>query len=201
MLSINIYLRFALMAVLLIGGTVLAFLFGFWYAFPLLLAGIALLVGYVMLGTVQSAAQIMNATDFEGAEKRLNLTLTPKLLYPTNRAYYYMLKGSIALANRQTDESEQWLRKAQEVKIPTDNEKAMLEIQLGNIMASKGKWQQAKNHLRAAKQMKVSEPQIKEQIKQFEKTLQQQSQMRSAARGQQGQTMRPGGKRRRPKIR
>jgi len=83
MLSINIYLRFALMAVLLIGGTVLAFLFGFWYAFPLLLAGIALLVGYVMLGTVQSAAQIMNATDFEGAEKRLNLTLTPKLLYPT----------------------------------------------------------------------------------------------------------------------
>ena len=45
MFSINIYLRFALVALCLIGGTVLAFQFGFWYAFPFLLVGVFLLVG------------------------------------------------------------------------------------------------------------------------------------------------------------
>ncbi|MBK8042043.1 MAG: hypothetical protein IPK21_04895 [Haliscomenobacter sp.] len=80
MLTINIYLRFALIAVSIIGGAVLAFAFGFWYAFPFFLAALTLIVGYILLGTVQSAAQFMQATDLEATEKRLNLTLSPKLL-------------------------------------------------------------------------------------------------------------------------
>ena len=75
MLTINIYLRFALIAVSIIGGVILAFAFGFWYAFPFFLAALTLIVGYVLLGTVQSAAQFMQATDLEATEKRLNLTL------------------------------------------------------------------------------------------------------------------------------
>ncbi len=201
MLSINIYLRFALMGVLLIGGTVLAFLFGFWYAFPLLLIGLGLLIGYLLLGTVQSASQMMQENDMVGASKRLDLTLSPRLLYATNRAYYYMLKGSIAAAQHQPDEAEALLKKAQSIKIPTANEKAMLELQLANIAASKGKWTQAKNHFRAAKQLQVTEPTIKEQLKMFEKALNQQKQARSTQLGQQGKAMRPGGKRRRPKMR
>ena len=30
-----------------------------------------------------------------------------------------------------------WLKKAEEINVPTDNEKAMLQIQLANIAASK----------------------------------------------------------------
>jgi len=34
--------------------------------------------------------------DFDAAEKRLGLTLSPKFLYVTNRAMYYIMKGTIA---------------------------------------------------------------------------------------------------------
>jgi len=197
MLSINIYVRFALMGVLLIGGTILAFIFGFWYTFPLLLIGLILLVGYILLGTVQSASVAMQAGDFAKAESRLGLTLTPRLLYATNRAYFYMLKGSIAANSHQPDEAEAYLKKAQSIKIPTPNEKAMLELQLANIAASKGKWTQAQNHFREVKKLSVTDATVKEQIKMFEKALNQQKQARSM--GQRG--IRPGGKRRRPKMR
>ena len=202
MLTINIYLRFALMGVLIVGGIVLSFIqgFGFWYAFPLLLIGLVLFVGYVLLGTVQSAAQFMQNNDFIATEKRLNLTLSPRLLYTTNRAFYYMIKGSIALAQKKVDEGEAYLKKAQQIKIPTDNERAMLELQLANISATKGKWKQAQNHFRAAKNMKVTEGMIKEQLKQFEKVLQNRGQMKAASRGGKSGAFQAGGKRRRPKM-
>ncbi len=203
MFTINIYLRFALIGVFLVGGIILSFIkgFGFWYALPLILVGLVLLIGYLILGTVQSAAQMMQSQDFEATEKRLNLTLTPRLLYATNRAFYYMIKGSVALNQKKVDEGEAFLKKAQQIKIPSDNEKAMLELQLANIAATKGKWKQAQNHFRTAKGMKVTEGVIKDQLKQFEKVLQNRGQMKAAGRmgGQKG-GFRPGGKRRRPKM-
>lgn len=204
MFSINIYLRFALIALLLGGGIALAIAYGFWYSFPLLLIGIVLLVGYIMLGTVQSAAMMMQDADLTNAEKRLNLTLTPRLLYATNRAYYYMLKGTIAVSRKNTEEGEMWLEKARSINIPTDNEKAMIELQLANIHASKSRWKQAKNHFREAKKLKITDANIKEQMKQFEKALQNSGQLKAASRmgGKGGSMMmRPGGKRRRPKMR
>lgn len=204
MFTINIYLRFALIAVGIIGGTVLSVLWGFWYGFPFILAGVVLLVGYLVLGTVQSAAMLMQEGDMLKTEKRLALTLTPKLLYVSNRAYYYMIKGSMALANKDTDSGERWLKKAQEVKVPTDNEKAMIEIQLANIQASKGKAKQAQIHLRNAKALKVTEPTIKDQMKQLEQSIKGMGAMgaRNQMGGRGSAMMRQGkSKRRRPKMR
>ncbi len=202
MFTINIYLRFALIALFLGGGIVLAFLFGFWYAFPLLLLGLAFLIGYILLGTVQSAAVLLQEGDFDAAEKRLDLTLKPAWLYSTNRAYFYMLKGSLAMSRQDMDESEAWLLKAKEVEVPTENERAMLELQLANIMASRDRWKAAKLHYRNAKKMKITEGAIKEQLQQFEKALSNRNQMKAAARqGHRGNPMQPGGKRRRPKLR
>ena len=202
MFGINIYLRFALIALTLIGGIVLAVLVSFWYALPILLVGIVLIVGYFLLGTIQSAAMLMQKGDLEATEKRLNMTFNPKWLYATNRAYYYMLKGSIAMARKDVEASEHYLKMAREINVPTENEKAMLELQLANISASKGKWKQAQIHYRNLKQLKVTEPTIKEQIKEFDKVMQNQGQMKAATRmgGQQGGMIRQGGKRRRPKM-
>lgn len=199
MFTINIYLRFALIALFLGGGIALAFLYGFWYSFPLLLIGLILLVGYVLFGTVQSAAMLMQDADFDKTEKRLNLTLSPKLLYSTNRAYFYMIKGSVAMAKQNMEESEEYLRKAQEIDVPSDNERAMLELQLANIMASRNKWKQAQRHFRNAKKLKITEPNIKEQLNQFEKALSNRGQMKAAQR--MGGMQQRGGKRRRPKMR
>ncbi|MEM6697636.1 MAG: hypothetical protein AAF806_26460 [Bacteroidota bacterium] len=201
-MTINIYLRFALIGVFLVSGVILAILFGFWYSFPLLLVGLFLLVGYVLLGTVQSAGVMMQSMDIDSAEKRLNMTLNPKWLYTTNKAFYYMLKGTFAAHRKDMEESEKWLKKAQEIDVPTDNERAMIELQLANISANKGKWKQAEGHFRKVKKMNITEPNLLGQIAEFEKVFNQRGQVKAARRGGQGgQMMRQGGKRRRPKMR
>ncbi len=180
MFTLNIYLKFALIGLLLLGGTALAFAYGFWYAFPFLLIGVLVLVSYFLLGTVQSAAQLVQTGQLDEAEKRLGLTFKPNWLYRTNRAFYYLMKGTIAMQRKDNNAAEEWLNKAQEIELPTDNEKAMVALQLANIQATKGNWNSAKNHFRKAKACKVTEPQLKEQIKMFEKALTNRGQMKHA---------------------
>ena len=117
-----------------------------------------------------------------------------------------MLKGTLAVGKKNTDEGEMWLEKARSINVPTDNEKAMIELQLANIHAGKSRWKQAKNHFRVAKGLKITDANIKEQLKQFEKALNNSGQLKAATRmggGKKGggMMMRPGGKRRRPKMR
>ncbi len=202
MFTINIYVRFALIALFLVGGVILAFAYGFWYAFPFLLAGVILLVGYFLLGTVQSAAQMIQDQNFEEAEKRLDLTFKPEWLFSTNRAYYNMVKGTLAAFKKDTDSAATYFTKAQDIGLSSDNETAMLELQMANIAASKNKWQQAQIHMKKLKRLSVTEPQIKEQIQQMEKAMKSRGAVKAAR--QQGinpMQMRPGGKRRRPKMR
>lgn len=202
MFSINIYLKFGLIALTLIGGTILAIVYGFWYAFPFLLTGILLLVSYFLLGTVQSTAKLVQEAKFEEAEKQLNLTIKPEWLYSANRAYYNMIKGTLAAARKDNQTAEVYFSKAQDIGVSSDNEAAMIELQLANIAATKNKWQQAKVHFKNLKKLKVTEPQLKEQIQQFEKALKQRGQLKAASRsGINPMRMNPGGKRRRPKMR
>lgn len=205
MFKINIYLKFALIALFLGGGILLWVFQGFWYSFPLLLIGIGLLASYFLLGTITSAAEMIQETNFAGAEKRLNLTFFPKWLYVTNRAVYYIMRGAIAMDKKDTKAAEELFETANSMKLPSDNEKAMVLLQLANINATKNKWSAAKNYFREAKGLKVSEGAIKDQLNQFEKALQNQGQVKLArTMGKQGmQMMRGGGssKRRRPKMR
>jgi tetratricopeptide (TPR) repeat protein len=199
-------LKLGLIALCLVGGTLLAIFQGFWYAFPILLIGILLLASYLLLGTIQSAAKFIQAMDFEGASKRLDLILFPKLLYVTNKAYYYILKGTIAEHQGRSEEAEALLNEAQNLDLPTDNEKAAVALQLANISAKKNKWNQAKLQFRNIKNLKVTEGALKEQIKEFEKALNNRGQIKAATRaGYGGKTkgipLKPGGKRRRPKMR
>ena len=204
MFVINPYLRIALMAAGILGGITLWVAYGFWYGFPFLLAGIILLVGYIFLGTVGSAAKAMQAMDFDRSEKLLNLTLNPKWLYATNRAYFYMIKGSVALQQKDMEKGEEYLKMAEEIDVPTDNEKAMLQLQLANIAASKSNWKKANIHYRNIKSLKITDPNVKDQLEQFDKVMAQRGQQKAAQRmggGRSRNVMQPGGKRRRPKMR
>ena len=178
MFTINIYLKFAVIAVCLIGGTIMAFTLGFWYAFPFLLIGIGFLLSYILLGTVQSAATLVEQMNLGGATQRLNLTWKPNWLYKPNRAYYYIMKGTIAAQIKDNEEAEKWFMTAKNIGVPSGNESAMVELQLANLMAGKKKWNAAKNHLRAAKKNKITEAQLRDQIKQFEKALSNRGQMK-----------------------
>lgn len=199
MFTINIYLRFVLMAVLTIGGIILSATIHFWYGFPFWLIGLALIVGYVLLGTVQSAAELMQKMDFEGSEKRLGLILNYKWLMGPNKAYYYIIKGTIALNTKNYEQAEEWLEQANNMQLQSDEERGMVLFQLANLSANKGKWNIAQIHFRNLKKLKITDPGMKEQIKQFEKALSNRGQIKHLRQG--GSSAMTGGKRRRPKMR
>jgi len=125
------------------------------------------------------------------------------LLYPTNRAYYYILKGSFAVNRKDNKEAENLFNKALSIKLPTDNEKAMILLQLANINAAKNKWTTAKKYYNEIKKLKVTEKALKDQIKQFNKVFANKAAMRQAAAMGKGghKLLTAGGKRRRPKMR
>ena len=197
------YVRFALIALGIAGGIALWVAFGFWYGFPFLLAGIILLVGYIFLGTVGPAAKAVQMQDFDRGEQLLNLTLKPEWLYSANRAFYYMMRGTIALSRKDLNAAEGWLKQADNIDVPTANEKAMLKLQLAQIEANRRNFPAAKKYLKSARETNVKLPQIVEQMDMLDNALKQSGQVKAAQRmGKQGhQMMSRGGKRRRPKGR
>jgi len=204
MFTINIYLKFALIALFLGGGIILTFFQGLVWSWPLILVGLILLASYIFLGTIQSAAQLVQESKFDEAENRLALTFKPGWLYVTNRAMYYIMKGSISMQKNDTKQAEDYFDTALNMKLPSDNEKGMVLLQMAGIKGQQNKWNAAKNYFREAKKLNITEGQLKEQLNMFEKAINNRGQANVArSMGRQGMKMMKGGggKRRRPKMR
>ncbi len=203
MLSINIYLRFALIAIGFIGGIALCITQGFWYGFFFVLAAIVLLIGYFLLGTLNSATMMMQMGDTAGAAQRLDLTFFPGLLYQPVRGGFYLIKATMKLQEQKWDEGEELLQKCLTIGLPSENETAMVNLQLANIAAQKSNWPKAEQYLKKAKTYRISEPTLKDQLNQFEKALTQRGmQQKTAVRmGMATGFKQAGGKRRIPRGR
>jgi tetratricopeptide (TPR) repeat protein len=206
MLTINIYVKLALIALFLIGGVAMTFWLGIGYSWIFLLAGLILLASYLLLGTIQSTADKIQKMDFAGAEKQLSLTYFPNLLYVTNRAMYYILKGSLDANKKDTKSAEENFQKALALKLPTDNEKGMVLLQLCNIQMMKSNWAGAQNYFSQIKKLKITEPMMLEQVDQIKKAIDNRGTMNVArSMGKQGmqmmRNMGGGSKRRRPTMR
>ncbi len=203
MFTINIYLRLALIVGGILGGIALWAAFGFWYGFPFLLVGVILLAGYLMLGTILSTNQLLSQQKLEEAEARLKMTLTPKLLLIGYKGVYYMTMGAIYMQKKDFKTAETWIRKSLDAGLPSDNERAAAWLQLVMISAGKNNLKAAQNHLSEVKKLTVTEPMLKEQIKEVDKQMKQagQSMNPSMMAMMGGKGFRPGSKRRQPKVR
>lgn len=203
MFTINIYLRFALIVGGIVGGIALWVGLGFWYGFPFLLVGLVLLVGYIILGTIMSSNQLLGQQQLDAAEARLKLTYFPNLLLVGYKGVYYMTHGAIAMQRRDFPTAEGWLKKSLDAGLPSDNEKGAAMLQLVMISASKNKPKEAQIQFAELKKLNVTEPMLKEQIKDVEKQMKQMTQAMSPGMMSMmgGKGFRPGGKRRTPKMR
>ena len=203
MFTINIYLRFALIALGILGGIGLWIGFGFWYGFPFLLVGIILLAGYLMLGTIMSSNQLLGAQQLDAAQARLEMTYFPKLLLVGYKGVYYMTHGALAMQKRDFPTAEGWLKKSLEAGLPSDNEKGAAMLQLVMIYASKNNPKAAQSQFAELKKLNVTEQMLKDQIKDVEKQMKQLNQAMSPAMMSMmgGKGFRPGGKRRTPRMR
>ncbi len=194
MFIIPIRLRFILIAVGIIGGILVSFLpYGLAWSWMLLIPGIILLVGYFLFGTIPSAAQLMQEGRLDESEARLKQTYKPEWLLKMNRGTYYFIHGAIEVQRKNFDNAEMHMNKALETGMPSDDFTAQIYLFLAQIAASKNKMQQARNQIREAKNLNVSDPQVLAAIKQVETELKRipkggmnprhQQMMRSAKRG------------------
>jgi hypothetical protein len=205
MFTINIYLRFALIAVGILGGIGLWAGFGFWYGFPFLLVGIILLAGYLLLGTIMSTNALISQMRLEEAEQRLKMTYFPGALMMGYKGVYYMTMGGIKMQQRDFKAAEDWVLQALAAGLPTDNERGAAYMLLASIEGSRKNIKGVQMHMAQIKKLNITEPNLKEQIKELETQLKQAGQTMNPAMmammgGRGG--FRPGGsKRRSPKMR
>lgn len=203
MFTINIYLRFFLIIATLLAGFMLAFSQGFWYGFPLILIGIFLLLGYLFLGTILTTNQLIGEQKLNEAEKRLGLTFFPGLLLMGYKGVFYMSKGAIDMQRKDFNSAEKWIKKSLASGLPSDNERGAAMLQLTMIYASKNNRNAAVNQFSELRKLSVTEPMLKEQIREVDKQMKQMGQaMNPSTMGMMGgKGFRPGGKRKTPKMR
>jgi tetratricopeptide (TPR) repeat protein len=171
MFSIPIKLRFALIAAGFVLGIGLWVAYGFWYGFLFLLTGIVLLAGYLMLGTIVSSNQLMGQQRWQEAEERLKMTYFPKWLLVGYKGVYYMTHGALSMQKKDYPAAEQWLKQALDAGLPSDNERGGALLQLVMVAAARNNRQGAMNHFAEIKKLNITEPMLREQVKEVEKQL------------------------------
>jgi hypothetical protein len=204
MFTINVYLRFGVIVGGFLLGVVLWPFFGFWYGFPFLLVSLIFLVGYLLLGTIMSSNNLLSQQRYQEAEERLKLTFFPNLLLVGYKGVYYMTFGALELQKKDFSSAENWLKKALNAGLPSDNERGAALLQLALIAGAKNNRVVAQNYLADIKKLNITEVMLKEQVKEMEKQLKQMGQsmnpsMMAMMGGRGG--FRGGGKRPRPKMR
>ena len=79
-------------------------------------------MSYILLGTVQSAAELVQTMQFDAAEQRLSLTKFPNLLYVTNRGILLYFEGIIGRSKKNNALAEDYFNTTLSLKLPSDNE-------------------------------------------------------------------------------
>lgn len=171
MFTINIYLRFALIALGILGGVALWLAYGFWYGFPFLLVGISLLIGYILLGTIMSTNVLLSQQRLDEAEKRLSLTFFPNLLLVGYKGVYHMTRGALAIQKKDLTAGETYLQMALDAGLPSDNERGAAMLQLLMVSAQRGNRNQMTARLAEIKKLNITESMLKDQIKEVEKQV------------------------------
>ena len=205
MFSINIYLRFALIAVGIICGSILSGMYGFWYGFPFIFVGVILLIGYLLLGTIVSTNTLLSQMRLDEAEARLKLTFFPKLLLVGYKGVFYMTQGAISMQKKDWNTSETLIKKALAAGLPSDNERGAAMLQLLMISAQKGNRNNLPNQLADIKKLKITDASLLEQLKEIEQQIKlaQKNPMNPSTLAMMGgrNGFRPGSKRTRPRVR
>lgn len=173
MLAMNLKWRVIAAVASLVLAIVITFIpgLGLGYSFIFWLIFIVFLVGYFLLGTLSAASKQLQIEDFDGAERILGYTLYPNLMLKMNQAYFHLLKGMIAMKRGDSKTGEELLQKSYDIGLPTDNDKAMVLLNLASLNYTKRKFSVASTQLRQIKELPLKEPSLLMKIAELEQAL------------------------------
>ncbi len=141
------------------------------WEFMIPILGIIMLIwGHFKHGTVYLAFRHLKKKNFQKAEQLLSKIKNPELLDKSQKGYFYMSMGFIELHKQNLDEGNQNLTKALEIGLRTENDQALVNLQLAGISYQKGNFQKATHFLEQAKSCQ-HKPLIAQEIQRLETDL------------------------------
>jgi tetratricopeptide (TPR) repeat protein len=126
---------------------------------------------YFLVGTVPSAAMIMQMGNIEGAEKELSYTKKPEWLQFGMRPMFYFMKGMLAMQTKKYAEAERLIQKAVDEGLPQDDTLAGAYLSFSGLYFQKNNKPECKRYLELAKKIKPTMPELKKYIADIENAL------------------------------
>lgn len=173
---------------------------GSWFSILLVLLFV---VKHALMGTVNAAAMKMQYGDWQGAERVLKYTYKPEWLQFSLHGTYYLMKSRIAFEKKEYKEVERLSKFALTLDMQ-DDFKGMIYLQLINIYGQRKDQRRMTDYLKKAKQLNITQPEIKENINEVELMLQGKHSSQKKMMGRKSQRsmmqqgyMKRGGKKRR----
>lgn len=146
------------------------FVTGHWISgiFVVLLTALLTLIIFRSMRLILAFFQIRQQK-MDGAKKWLERT-NPDYLWKSQKGYYYFLLGSVDIQKNSLAQSEKYFRRALDLGLRMDHDKAAVYLNLAVIMANKRKKREAMNFLNEAKKYDTRGL-MKSEIKQIGKML------------------------------
>ena len=168
---IYIRIRYLLILLFMVIGIALHYRFGWqaaWYCYA---ASVLLYLTYYLFGTVGPAFHKLRRGKVDEAEHLINMIRRPDFLMKRHRAYYHFTKGMIALQKKELPSGEMHLKSALEAGLRTDNDKALVSLNLAHIYFLQKKTEDSRVFLSRAKSFESNDLLIQEKIKELEMAL------------------------------
>ena len=123
---------------------------GFWPSFPLYFVSVIGLVSHFLIGPLRLAQGPMEEGDLEEVEKILASVWYPKLLIKPVRSGYYTIKGQIAMASKDFDNAEKYLKESSSLGTAIPQAEGSNKLQLGMMAMQRNDFKGAEGYIRAS---------------------------------------------------
>jgi len=167
----RIYIRLSLIALSAGLGTFLLFREDLRAALPLYLGSFILLLSYLLFGNIWSAYRALNRGDTQLAEKQLNWVINPQFLLPRPRAYYYFIRGMIALQRNRLREGRQTIWQALDIGLQKENDCALARLNLAHIAYLQQDYVQCRQEMNQLNNLAFNDLMIRDKLSELEETL------------------------------
>jgi len=135
-----------------------------------LVAVVLVVWGYFRNGTVALAFGKIKKQDFTTAESVLRQTRFPEFLKKEQQGFYHFTLGFIEANKNNSEEAYKQFKDALKFGVKTENNVALINLNLAEIEADRGNVSQAKAHLHIARALKY-DPKLEDEISRIDSKI------------------------------
>ena len=163
--------RLILVFLFIVIGVVLHVKTGIGSAWYLYAAAFILMITHFLFGNVLTAFGHLNKGQLKQAESIIDAVKRPDFLLKGHRAYYYFVKGMIALQHKEYPEAEKNLKMALDIGLRTSTDKALTGLNLAHMCFLQQRYPECRDYVARVKTEGSTDLMIKDKLKELEMAL------------------------------